>query len=84
MTEVAITLTVVDSQGYLPDDLITWLGTHVGEVVNAHKCLAVGEGWHLDRVKSSEWSTYGQPETFFFQIADPNKALLFKLIWGGV
>jgi len=65
-----------DLPGFIPDDVLQWLNDNVGECVNGHKSCAVGVGWYLLRIKTEIL------EHYTFEIADPAKAMLFKLTWG--
>jgi hypothetical protein len=64
--------------GFVDDEVIEWLESHVGHCVSAHKSNAVGLGWYLQRVVNDG---HNVRETYIFDIQDSQKAMLFKLRW---
>jgi len=78
MSKVSIVLPY-NIAGFLPDEIVVWLDTYVGEVINSHKSCAVGLGWCLRRVENTGFNV---TEIYTFEIDDPTKAMLFKLTFG--
>lgn len=63
----------------LPQDMVNWLRTHVGQVISPPPVNSVGENWRRVRFILGE---FDQETVYVFEFDEARHAVLFKLTWG--
>jgi hypothetical protein len=76
-----VMISVELENGFLPRDMVSWLYSHVGGIVDAtdSNLNIVGNGWDAWGLRATRG-----PSNVTFKFDDVRKATLFKLTWGGL